>query len=145
MLNPKDIQILREQFQKIDTDNSGFIELCELEEAIKQANFDLTAKEICAIVHELDNSGNHKINYSEFLAATISVQKILTHERLEALFKQFDVDNKNEITADNIRAAMNKQGKDVSREELEEIMHKHDVSGDQAISLDEFQRMMLSV
>jgi Ca2+-binding EF-hand superfamily protein len=54
------------------------------------------------------------INYSEFLAATISVHTILTHDRLEAIFKQFDVDNKNEITADNIRDAMSKLGKDVT-------------------------------
>lgn len=114
MLNPKDIQNLREVFQSIDTDNSGFIELSELEKAIKEANFDLTAKEIRHIIQELDYSGNQKINYSEFLAATISVQTILTHERLEALFKQFDIDNKDEITSENIRAAMGKLGKEIS-------------------------------
>ena len=73
MLNPKDIQNLREVFQSIDKDNSGFIELSELEQAIKEAKFDLTAKEIRNIILELDYSGNQMINYSEFLAATISV------------------------------------------------------------------------
>lgn len=50
MLNPKDIQNLREVFQSIDKDNSGFIELSELEQAIKEAKFDLTAKEIRNII-----------------------------------------------------------------------------------------------
>lgn len=54
------------------------------------------------------------INYSEFLAATVSVHSILTHSRLEAIFKQFDIDNKNEITPDNIRDAMSKLGKTVT-------------------------------
>jgi Ca2+-binding EF-hand superfamily protein len=31
MLGPKDIEKLREQFQKMDTDNSGFLEIKELE------------------------------------------------------------------------------------------------------------------
>jgi Ca2+-binding EF-hand superfamily protein len=73
------------------------------------------------------------------LAATISVQSILTHDRLDALFKQFDIDNKNEITSENIKDAMAKLGKVVSDEEMEEIMRKHDVSGDKAISFDEFK------
>ena len=58
MLNPKDLQSLRDVFQSIDTDNSGFIELSELENAIKEAKFDITAKEIRHIIEELDYSGN---------------------------------------------------------------------------------------
>ncbi len=74
----------------------------------------MSAMEIKEIIQNLDYSGNHKINYSEFLAATISVQKFLTHQKLEALFRQFDVDGKNEITPDNIRDAMAKLGREIS-------------------------------
>ena len=104
----------------------------------------MTAMEIKSIINELDFSGNQKINYTEFLAATISVQKILTHDRLKALFKQFDIDDSNEITALNIQAAMSKLGKDVSLKDLDEIMSKHDLSGDKAISFEEFKKMMLN-
>ena len=38
-------------------------------------------------MQELDYSGNQKINYTEFLAATISIHNILTHSKLEALFR----------------------------------------------------------
>ncbi len=31
MLNTKEVETLRQEFQKIDTDNSGFIEISELE------------------------------------------------------------------------------------------------------------------
>ena len=54
------------------------------------------------------------INYSEFLAATISVKHILTYEKIEALFLQFDLDQKNEITADNIRETLKKMGRDIT-------------------------------
>lgn len=38
MLNTKEVEALRQEFQKIDTDNSGFIEIAELEQALKKAN-----------------------------------------------------------------------------------------------------------
>ena len=79
MLNPTDVENLRQQFQKIDTDNSGFIEANELQNALKNAEKDGHATEFEAILRELDYNGNEKINYTEFLAATISVQKFLTH------------------------------------------------------------------
>ena len=83
------------------------------------------------------------INYTEFLAATISVQKFLTHQKLEAIFRQFDIDGNNQITKENIRDAMTKMGREISDEEINEIMRKHDSSGDQAISLDEFKKMIM--
>ena len=39
---------------KIDTDNSGFIEYKELEEALKKAEFKLTDDELNHIISELD-------------------------------------------------------------------------------------------
>ena len=64
--------------------------------------------EINSIITEVDYHGNNKINYTEFLAATISVKKILTNERLLAMFKQFDTDGSGKITPDDIIQAMQK-------------------------------------
>jgi len=41
---------------------------------------------------EVDYQGNKRINYSEFLAATINVHEFLTSDRLDALFNKFDID-----------------------------------------------------
>lgn len=71
MLKPKDIDHLKTEFMKVDTDNSGFIEYSELESAIKRANFKMTQAELEKIIKEIDYADNHKINYTEFLAATI--------------------------------------------------------------------------
>ena len=51
------------------------------------------------MVKELDFADNKKINYSEFIAATINASEFLTHDKLEAIFKSFDIDNTGEITA----------------------------------------------
>jgi len=62
--------------------------------------------ELEGIIREIDFYGNNKINYSEFLAATISVKKFLTNERLQAIFKQFDTDGSGYITPEDIVEAM---------------------------------------
>ena len=50
----------------------------------------------------MDIKKNGKINYSEFIAATLDVQKYMTDERLMEIFKHFDVDDTNYISRDNI-------------------------------------------
>ena len=46
----------------------------------------MNAEEIASIIKELDFAENKKINYSEFIAATINVSEYLTEERLQAIF-----------------------------------------------------------
>ena len=42
MLSTKDIEKLKKQFQQLDTDNSGFIEINELERALKNAKIEMS-------------------------------------------------------------------------------------------------------
>jgi calcium-dependent protein kinase len=51
---------------------------------------------------EVDHHGNGKINYSEFLAATVSVKDFMTEEKLWMIFKHFDIDDTNYISRTNI-------------------------------------------
>lgn len=118
MMNPNDLSDLRQEFQKIDTDHSGLIEFKELEKALKNSNIKLDYDEIDQIIKELDYDGNEMINYSEFLAATISIKKILTHEKLLAVFNHFDESQTNQITAQNIVSTLKKMGRDISLQEI---------------------------
>ena len=54
---------------------------------MKNANNPISEKDVTSIIEEVDYKGNKKINYSEFLAATISVKRFLTEEKLQAIFK----------------------------------------------------------
>lgn len=75
-------------------------------------------EEIKNIIKEVDYQGNKNINYTEFLAATISVKKILTEEKLLAIFKQFDTEGTGKITEQNIVEAMTKLGHSITVGEL---------------------------
>ncbi len=65
----------------------------------------MTTNKVKTIMENVDYQGNGKINYTEFLAATVPVELVLTDEKLLALFKHFDTDNSDFITPDNIREA----------------------------------------
>jgi len=53
-LAPKQIEKLKNEFEKIDSDLSGFIEVKELQEALKSADINMQDMEIDRIIGELD-------------------------------------------------------------------------------------------
>jgi calcium-dependent protein kinase len=116
MCQPKEYDYIAEAFRNFDKDCSGTIEVEELRKILKEANFSsiVNDKEIEDIIKQIDNDNNGKINYSEFIAATIDIKKYLTKARVEALFKSFDVDDTNEIDATNLKNAFTKLGKAIS-------------------------------
>lgn len=63
---------LREQFEKMDKDGTGLITPQELKQFFDENDqIDIGEDEVKTLIAELDYAGNGKINYSEFLAATI--------------------------------------------------------------------------
>lgn len=130
-------------FQKIDKDQTGYITVIELREALKEAGLKYDENDLNQIVQEVDYHGSNRINYSEFLAATVSIQKILTNERLVAMFKQFDTDNSGYITPEDIVEAMQKLGQKITGEEIREIMKTHAVQKEGHISFEEFKKIFV--
>ena len=91
------------------------ISFAELKQAFEMnATNNMSSQRIKSIMINVDYQGNGKINYSEFLAATVSIRSVLTNEKLYALFKHFDTDNSDFITPDNIREAFLQNGRELS-------------------------------
>ena len=103
----------------MDKDKTGFLNASELQAALQDSNVDFTAEQISKIISEIDDFGNGKINYSEFLAATISTKRFMTEEKMWMMFKHFDVDDTDYISKDNIAEAMQKLGKTITAEEIQ--------------------------
>ena len=116
MVDETQISHLQQTFQEIDTDCTGMISFDELQSAFKSNNPTRvpTTKSLKAIMNNVDYHGNGKINYSEFLAATVSVRAVLTDEKLYALFKHFDTDNSEYIAPENIGEAFHQNGRELS-------------------------------
>ena len=101
---------MREQFSKIDIDGTGLINADELKTAIKESNLHIPDGDVDKIINEVDYFGNKKINYTEFLVATLDVKSFLDDNKLQAMFNQFDTNGSGVITKENIVTAMNKIG-----------------------------------
>ena len=97
------------------------------------------------IISEVDYFGNGKINYTEFLVATLDVKTFLDKSKLQALFNQFDTDGSGEITKDNIITAMNKLGHSITQKELDEVMRQHDTLKNGVITLKEFEAIFFDL
>ena len=67
----------------MDKDQTGLINADELRQAIKEASFiNIPDNEIDSIINEVDYFGNKKINYTEFLVATLDVKRFLDDNKL---------------------------------------------------------------
>ena len=89
----EDVLPIAEQFKVLDKDGTGMISVEELEQYLKEKNHNLTTAEINSVIKEIDYAGNGKINYSEFLCATMDVKKTITDARVRSVFNVFDTDH----------------------------------------------------
>ncbi|KAH0723455.1 hypothetical protein KY285_006557 [Solanum tuberosum] len=139
-LSEEEIAGLKEMFKMIDTDDSGHITLDELKVGLKQFGADLSETEIRDLMKaaDVDNSGT--IDYGEFIAAMLHVNKAEKEDYLSAAFSYFDKDGSGYITADELQKACEDFGmKDVR---LEEIIQEVDQDNDGRIDYSEFVAMM---
>ena len=52
----------------------------------------MTGDQIRALITEVDYTGNGKINYTEFLVATVNLNTFLDESKLKAIFSMMDTD-----------------------------------------------------
>ncbi|KAL6880192.1 hypothetical protein ACP4OV_011757 [Aristida adscensionis] len=139
-LSEDEIAGLREMFKMLDTDNSGHITLEELRRGLKRVGANLKDSEITTLMEaaDIDNSGS--IDYGEFLAATLHLNKVEREDNLFAAFSYFDKDGSGYITQDELQKACEEFG--IGDAHLEDIIRDIDQDNDGRIDYNEFVMMM---
>ncbi|ONM27914.1 Calcium-dependent protein kinase 20 [Zea mays] len=139
-LSEDEIAGLKEMFKMLDTDNSGQITLEELKIGLKRVGANLKDSEITTLMEaaDIDNSGS--IDYGEFLAATLHLNKVEREDNLFAAFSYFDKDGSGYITHDELQKACEEFG--IEDAHLEDIIHDVDQDNDGRIDYNEFVTMM---
>jgi len=69
---------VKEDFDVIDQDKTGFLHNKEMKQALKQSEVTLKNSEINGIIRELDFNSDGKITYSEFLVATVDLDECIS-------------------------------------------------------------------
>ncbi|RDX73743.1 Calcium-dependent protein kinase 2, partial [Mucuna pruriens] len=139
-LSEEEIAGLKEMFKTIDTDNSGQITFEELKIGLKKFGANLNESEIYDLMQaaDVDNSGT--IDYGEFIAATLHLNKVDREDHLVAAFAYFDKDGSGYITQDELQKACEEFGLGDVR--MEEMLREADQNNDGRIDYNEFVAMM---
>ncbi|XP_073290397.1 calcium-dependent protein kinase 26-like [Primulina huaijiensis] len=139
-LSEEEIAGLKEMFKMIDTDNSGHITFEELKNGLKRFGANLNESEIFDLMNAADVDKSGGIDYAEFIAATLHLNKIEKEDHLFTAFSYFDKDGSGYITQDELQKACEEFG--IADVHLEEIIGEADRNNDGRIDYNEFVVMM---
>merc|ERR1719321_1120979 len=136
-------------FASLDTDGNGTLTLTEMKDGLEKNGMKDLVKEMEETMKQLDNDGSGLIDYSEFLAATMSRKVYLQYDYLWQVFKQFDASRTGKITKDDLALVLSggkdkkyQSGKTPVMSDIDEILAKYDADKSGDIDFDEFMNLM---
>eukprot|EP00358_Blepharisma_japonicum_P005567 CAMPEP_0202941710 /NCGR_PEP_ID=MMETSP1395-20130829/1837_1 /ASSEMBLY_ACC=CAM_ASM_000871 /TAXON_ID=5961 /ORGANISM="Blepharisma japonicum, Strain Stock R1072" /LENGTH=210 /DNA_ID=CAMNT_0049637171 /DNA_START=879 /DNA_END=1508 /DNA_ORIENTATION=- len=124
---------LSDLFEQLDTNKDGKLSKEELKAGYEHVDIDSNI-DIDAIMKSCDADGNGTIEFSEFLAAAIDWNKMISQEKLKKAFKLYDISGDGSINLSELQYSMPK----IPKEELQEFIKLLDKNHDNLISYQEF-------
>jgi calcium-dependent protein kinase len=89
-----------------------------------------------------DVNGNGTLDYGEFVAATIHLQRLDNDDHLQKAFTHFDTDRSGYIEVEELRVAIGNDSAAAEASVINGILEEVDTDKDGRISYDEFSAMM---
>ena len=139
-LRDANVQNLKDIFNTLDLNKDGTLTLDEMKEGIEKLKKDNIDIDIEGISKSIDTDHSGKIDYTEFLAASIDQKLYLREERLSEAFQMLDRDSSGKISKDEIKKALKLD--DLDDVTLEKYIKEYDLNGDGEIDYNEFLNMM---
>ena len=141
--NNKFLQDLKEVFRTIDKDNNGYINLKELEIAMRAFGFELNEIEIIELMKEYDKDGNDNLDLVEF----IDLMNKKREEQKEAqdifeTFEALDINDDGYLSQTKLKLLFDNLALDIDEETIEEFIQYADKDRDNKINLGEFMSFM---
>lgn len=144
ILNQEETSELSQHFRQIDEDGDGKISKLELlKEYEKRFSKARAAEEVNKIMAQVDTDSSGFIDYTEFIIATMTKEKLLSKKNLERSFKAFDKDNSGKITLDELKDFLGSET--ISSQEAWEAILKDDENNDGEIDLQEFKKIIYNL
>ncbi|GMS78836.1 hypothetical protein PENTCL1PPCAC_1011, partial [Pristionchus entomophagus] len=140
----EELQEYRQVFNMFDTDRSGAIGLEELEAAMRNLGLEQTRDELDKIIDEVDQRGNHEIDFDEFceVMRRLYEKKSSWNEVIQQCFAVFDRSEAGCISKRDFHYVLREFGDITDNTIIEEIFNEVDVDGNGVIDADEFSYMV---
>ena len=140
-LDENEIENLKKVFEAFDKQKDGQITYDELKQGLIQLKSrNIKENDIIALFKSIDVDQNGKIDYTEFLAATIQKVNYYRNERLWEAFCMYDKDNNGHITKEELIKAL--KAEKSQEKEIEKYIQAVDKNGDGQIDYKEFLALM---
>ena len=140
-LKDNEVEKSRKIFEGFDKNKDGTITFEEWKTGLILLNI-VEEKKITELFNSIDTDMSGRIDYTEFLAATMEQKMYLKEKRLFEAFKAFDKDNSGKITKSEIMKLLKLE--EESNEKIAELIKDIDTNGDGEIDYNEFLNMMIS-
>ncbi|KAL2902031.1 Calcium-dependent protein kinase 13 [Bienertia sinuspersici] len=141
-LSAEEVEDIKEMFKKIDTDEDGIVSVEELKAGLLKHGSQLGESEVQMLIEAVDTFGKGTLDYGEFLAVSLHLQKMANDEHLHKAFSYFDKDGNGYIEPEELQNALMEDGVDDSTNVANDIFQEVDTDKDGKISFDEFVAMM---
>lgn len=139
------IKKLKEAFLALDTDGNGTLTLDELKGAIEKAGFQDMPSDLIGLMDAIGAEGLNRLDYTEFLAATLDEKVYKAEDQLWSAFRLFDKNGDGKIDLEEIRKMLGGDSDELSKEAstvAQAMIAEADKNGDSAIDFGEFTAMM---
>ncbi|GMJ15125.1 calcium-dependent protein kinase 1 [Hibiscus trionum] len=141
-LSVEEVEVIKDMFTLMDTDNDGKVSYEELKAGLRKVGSQLAEPEMKMLMEVADVDGNGVLDYGEFVAVTIHLQKMENDEHFRRAFMFFDKDGSGYIELDELRDALADESGETDVDALNDIMREVDTDKDGRICYDEFVAMM---
>jgi len=128
---------MRQTFKGLDVNQDGTLSMTEITDGLKNHGLDVT-EDLMADLKGLDTDGSGAIDYSEFLAATLSRKQYMKEDMAWSAFRMFDKDGDGKITKEELHAVL----QDPDFKESAQFLLEADIDGNNTIDFDEFKTML---
>jgi calcium-dependent protein kinase len=130
---------VEEEFRKLDKNRIGTITMEELTGVLKR-QLHMSEAEAKLIFNRCDQTGDHEVHYSEFVAAALQAKLLMNEKYIKEAFQKFDVDNTGLISEEDLRRVI---GDEYKGEDVGQILRQVDYKGNGYIDYDEFVKALM--
>lgn len=98
----------------MDKNGDGVLTIDEIKEGLSGST-EKSYEEVRKVIESIDTDGSGKIDYTEFLAATMEKSLYMKEDKLIQAFRMLDLDNNGKISKSELKSVLNSKRKNKSK------------------------------